>query len=37
MGTEKKVACMRIIEIGDETEEGIEEEVMISVALRYIL
>jgi hypothetical protein len=37
MGTEKKVACTRIIEIDDETEEGTEEDVMISVALRYIL
>jgi hypothetical protein len=36
MGTEKKVACTRIIEIDDETEEGTEEEVMISVALWYI-
>jgi hypothetical protein len=35
MGTEKKVACARIMEIGDETEEGTEEEV-ISVALWYI-
>jgi hypothetical protein len=31
----KKVACVRIMEIGDETEEGTEEEV-ISVALWYI-
>jgi hypothetical protein len=34
---QKKVACTRIIEIGDENKEGREEEVMISVALQYIL